>query len=249
MAGTAVTSGSAPLVLIGGGPAMLRRRGPDPLLQAIFAAVAAPRPAIAYVGAASGDDQGFLTRLSAWFAAAGAGRVNLVPLAGRRPDRRRAVSVLEAADLVFISGGDVDTGMAALQRQRVVPLLTDLYRRGKPFLGVSAGSIMLGRSWLRWRDPDDDDTIETFPCLGLAPLSCDTHAEEDDWMELKSLLASGVESEGYGIPGGAALRVDAGGSVSALGGAVERFRIRSGRVFRLPPLLPDLPAAETGRSD
>ena len=47
---------------------------------------------------------------------------------------------------------------------------------------------MLSRQWIAWSDPDDDATAAPFDCLGFAPLLCDTHAEEDDWNELRALL-------------------------------------------------------------
>jgi len=50
---------------------------------------------------------------------------------------------------------------------------------------------MLSKEWIRWRDPDDDATAEFFPCLGIAPLICDTHGEQDGWEELQALFKTG----------------------------------------------------------
>jgi len=47
--------------------------------------------------------------------------------------------------------------------------LRRLHRSGRLFFGTSAGSIMLSRKWVRWRDPHDDRSAELFPCLGLHP--------------------------------------------------------------------------------
>ena len=91
---------------------------------------------------------------------------------------------------------------------------------------------MLGRQWIRWRDPDDDGSAELFECLGLAPVLCDCHGEEEGWAELKALLRlAGGRSCGYGLRGGAALRVAADGSVEAVCGEVDRFAVRRGKVF------------------
>ncbi len=62
--------------------------------------------------------------------------------------------------------------------------LRELAEQGKPFIGLSAGSIMLARSWVRWPDSDEEGSAEVFPCLGVAPVYCDTHDEEAGWEEL-----------------------------------------------------------------
>ena len=139
--------------------------------------------------------------------------------------------------MIFVSGGDVEAGMRVLERTGFAPLLKELHQAGKPFIGLSAGSIMLAQSWVRWPDADDDATAETFPCLGLAPLLCDTHAEKEDWEELKVLLKLSGAAMGYGIPSGAALRVSADGSLAALGKT------------RVAVQIPGRPAAELPAGD
>jgi cyanophycinase-like exopeptidase len=175
---------------------------------------------------------GLLKRAGAW-------EVTLAPLCGRRGDVEEAKAVLEASDLVFVSGGDVEEGMRVLEEKGMMPYLKRLHRAGKPFFGVSAGSIMLARTWIRWKDPDDDSSAELFPCMGFARVLCDTHGEADDWSELKALLAlSPVGAVGHGIVSGSAISVDADGAVSALGGEVHRFRRRAGGVVQIESLLP-----------
>ena len=121
----------------------------------------------------------------------------------------------------------------------MVKFLQDLYRQGKPFFGISAGAIMLAREWVRWPDPNDESTAEIFPCLGIAPVICDTHAEEDDWVELKALLALEKEGvKGYGIPSGGTIKVYPDGRVEALGDAIAQYVKRGGKVARLDDLLP-----------
>src|SRR5512143_4087198 len=146
------------------------------------------RPSIAYVGAASGDSPSFFSMISAYLRRCGAGRITLAPLAGKRRKLEKTRAILESADMVFISGGDVEAGMEVLEERQILPFLRDLFERGKPFFGSSAGSIMLGRQWVRWKDPDDDATASLFPCMGLAPIICDTHGEAEEWEELRSLL-------------------------------------------------------------
>jgi peptidase E len=121
----------------------------------------------------------------------------------------------------------------------MVDFLFQLYQQGKPFFGVSAGSIMLAKEWVRWRDPDDDSTAELFPCLGFAPVICDTHDEENDWQELKAALKLAEDNViGYGIVSGAAIKVFPDGKTEALGGAIYRYVHHGERVDRISDILP-----------
>jgi cyanophycinase-like exopeptidase len=229
----------APLYLIAGGPGSLRVRGPDPLIKAVIESTGVSRPRVAYVGAASGDNAAFRIMIGGLLRKAGAGRVTLAPLCGKRADADEARRVMSESDLVFFSGGDVEEGMRVLSDHRLAPFLRDLLRNGKPFFGASAGSIMLAGTWIRWRDPDDDASAELFPCLGFAPVLCDTHGEGDDWAELKAALQlRPAGATAYGIVSGSALVVEPDGSLAAAGGPVHVFRKRGSGVVPLPDLEP-----------
>jgi len=225
--------------LLAGSPGAPRARGPDPLIQAAIGHAGVPRPRIAYVGAASGDNRVFLRFIGALLKRAGAGEVDLAPLCGKRGSLERARPVLENADLVFVSGGDVEAGMKVLEQTGAASFLRRLHRAGRPFFGISAGSIMLARKWVRWPDPQDDATAQLFPCLGFAPVLCDTHGEGDDWTELRALLSlCPAGTTGYGIVSGSALVVRGRAGVTAMGGEVHVFRRRRDEVARLKSLLP-----------
>ena len=228
------------LILLAGGGFGARRRSPDPLLTSVLALCAKSHPEVVCVAAASGDDARYFAWTAAALREAGAGAVRLVRLTGRRAARaERAREQLAAADLVFVSGGDVEAGMQLLTRLRLVGFLRKLYAAGKPFAGVSAGSILLGRNWIRWADPENDASAGLFPCLGLAPLVCDTHAEADAWAELRRLLElQGPGAAGYGLPAGGGLRVQPDGSLEALDLPVTRMANREGTVKLLPKLRP-----------
>lgn len=212
---------------------------PDPLIAAVFRENGVASPTIAYVGTANGDDPAFLRRMTAAFCQSGAGRVNHAVITPRDADIAKARALLESADIVFISGGDVDLGMRRLAEKGMIPFLLRLYGHGKPFFGSSAGSIMLASEWVRWRDPDEDATAELFPCLGMAPLLCDAHDEEGDWQELKTALKLRQESvTGYGIASGRAIKIYPDGRVEAVGGAVHRYLRQGMGMEQLPDLLP-----------
>jgi peptidase E len=228
-----------PVFLISGGSGMRKRKGPDPLLQMVIHRTGLRRPTIAYVGTASGDEAGFRLWFTRLFQNAGAGEVKLAPLCGRSGDPGKAKVVLEASDLVFVSGGDVEEGMRVLEDKGMTDFLRRLHQSGRLFFGTSAGSIMLSRKWVRWRDPHDDRSTELFPCLGLTPVLCDTHSEEDDWEELKALLElSPTGTIAYGIVTGTAIVVEPDGTLSALGGEVDRFRRGTDGVDQIEGLVP-----------
>ena len=228
-----------PVYLIAGGRASITRRGPDPMIGAAIALAGVDKPSVAYVGAASGDNAMFRSLITRLLVKAGAGSVRLAPLCGKRGNPDKARKVVEESDVVFMSGGDVDEGMSVLEAAGIVGFLKDLYRSGKPFFGVSAGSIMLAAQWLRWKNPEDDSTIELFPCLGIANVLCDTHGEGEGWEELQALLLrTRAASVSYGITSGSGLVVHPDGTVRALGRDVHRFARKGKRVVQVESLNP-----------
>ncbi len=234
------TQGPVSIYLLAGGGGSLRTDR-DLLLTRVLANCGVPHPSIAYVGAASGDSQPFFSMISHYLRGCGAGHVILAPLVGKRAKLEKTRAILESADMVFISGGDVEAGMEVLEERQILPFLRELFERGKPFFAGSAGSIMLGWQWVRWEDPDDDATASIFLCMGLAPIVCDTHGEAEGWEELRTLLRLTPDGKlGYGIPTGAGLCVHPDGTLEALGGPVHCYANSGGEVVRsadLPPIV------------
>jgi peptidase E len=211
------------------------------ILQTVFRENNLSSPVIAYIGTANGDDEGFFKRMAEPLIAAGADKVNHALIAPYRADVKKAQAILDSSDIVFVSGGDVYEGMRVLKEKRMIDFLHRLYELGKPFFGSSAGSIMLAKNWVNWSDPDDDSTAKLFSCLGIAPIICDTHDEQDDWEELKMALRLATDGQkGYGIVSATAIKVYPDIEVEALGGAVHQFIRRGDKVVRLPDIMPAL---------
>jgi peptidase E len=188
-----------------------------PVFKKILPQSGKEKPAVAYIGAASGDDRIFFQFTSSMLKKAGASKVTLVRLVKKNADLSLAESILRESDAVFVSGGDVEEGMAWLKRHNMTPLLRELYKNGALFFGLSAGSIMLGTQWVRWENPNDDSTAELFDCIGIAPVLCDTHAEKDKWEELQmAVKLLGKNKSGYGIPTGGVFCAAPDGSISAM---------------------------------
>ena len=124
--------------------------------------------------------------------------------------------------------------MRTLEAAGVIPVLRERFAAGTPFIGLSAGSIMLARKWIAWDNPDDDATARIFGCLGFVPLICDTHAEDDNWSELRAVLRlSDVGARGYGITAPAMLRIHPDGRLEPRGGNVVCLERRTDSVTRI----------------
>jgi peptidase E len=199
-----------PVFLMAGSPG---RAGKDALLSTVLQHCNASRPSVAYIGAANSDDPRFFRWACEAFPESGAARVTHAATV-HQFERQRFERICEDADAVFMAGGDVDEGMQVVTQREIAPFLRELYRSGKLFFGVSAGSIMLARSWVRW---DVKSVASLFPCLKIVDVLCDVHDEKTDWEELRALLElSPVSSVGYGIRAGSAIRVEPDGSVVSL---------------------------------
>ena len=232
-----------PVTLIGG-QFESRHFGTLPYLEEAVALTRHAAPLALYIGAASGDDAEFGTRLGGLVAAAGARDVVWPKLARRRGAAAAARRALERVQLVFVGGGDVEAGMRVLERAQLVADIRAAAARGVVFAGMSAGAIMLGARWIRWpREDAGDDEAETFECLRLAPCSLDCHGEGDDWTEARSFAAVRArelkrKATVYGVPSGGALVARGRGKVHARGEPVPVFAALPRGAARIERRLP-----------
>lgn len=217
-----------PVTLIAGNHGS-RHFGTTPYLADALALSGKDAPLALYIGAASGDHAGFGRSLCGLIEAAGAREVLWPKLTGKRREQARARAALERVDFVFVGGGDVEAGVAALRETGLVAPMHAAATRGVIFAGMSAGAIMLGERWVRWpRDDAGDDEAETYQCLGIAPCSLDTHGEADRWRETQSFAAvrareTGKKARAYAVPSGGALVITASGTPKARGEPVPVF--------------------------
>jgi len=207
-----------PIWLLGGGPGS-DEKSEGRLLRKIFEETGIRNPIVAYIGCASDDNKDFFAWIKQKLLNYGAGKVLFARSTGRKFNMEEFTQMTESSDIIFMSGGDVEQGMRVLKQKALDVFLKKLYQDGKTFLGVSAGSIMLCKKWVRWENPHDDLSAQVYPCLGLAGLYCDTHAEEDNWDELKTLLSClrDEPAAGYGIPAGGAIKIKPDGQFCAYG--------------------------------
>jgi cyanophycinase-like exopeptidase len=110
-------------------------------------------------------------------------------------DSAKAKTIVEEADIVFLTGGDPVLGARLLVDAGADGWLRDARARGAACIGISAGSIMLGAVWAEWPEEPPPgakwDGGKLVRCTGVVKdMVLDCHAEEDDWSELK--LVSGL---------------------------------------------------------
>ena len=189
-----------------------------------------PNPRVAYIGAANGDRIGFFDMIRPVFIQAGAGTIDFVRLAGASADPAAAKETLRRADVVFLSGGEVEDGINLINKYGLAGLLRELFREDRQFIGVSAGTIMLGEYWVRWETPGDDGSAELFECLNIIPHTFDTHAEDEDWIELKTALRlMGSGARGYGLPRGGIVSARGDGELANLVNEYLLFEYMDGK--------------------
>jgi peptidase E len=197
--------------LMAGGPGNQEKKTIEQIREA-FESSGSTSPAVAYIGTASGDNRTFMKWFERPLRKAGASGVTMVPLLGRKADHGQAEELLKQADVIFLSGGEVEDGMNGLD-DGIRALLHLLLEEGKQFLGLSAGSIMMCRAWPHWDDEDHHpEDARLFDCLGFTNEIFDTHAEDEGWPELKKAVE--LEKEGfvgYGIPAGKMAVIDRNG--------------------------------------
>jgi peptidase E len=220
-----------------------RHFGTKPFLADAFKLTGKDKPVALYVGVASGDNREFGAALSTLLEAAGAHKVLWPKLAGKKKENGRARNALDAADLVFVGGGDVEAGMQVLCDADLIDAFRAAANRGVVFVGMSAGAIMLGERWIRWsREGVGDDAAQTYECLRIAPCSLDVHGEGDNWQETRSFAAVrarelGKKARAYAVPSGGALVIGRDGKMQARGQPIPVFVALPSRQARIEQTL------------
>ena len=133
----------------------------------------------------------------------------LVPSQPSRED----TAFLEDADLIVLSGGDVERGWQVFEQNGFKELLPRLRYDGAVLMGVSAGAIQLGLGHLS--NAAQPKPLDMFR---FAPFYVGAHDEENDWWDLRALVnLSQADTRAIGIPAG-------GGAVYQSDGTLEPIR-------------------------
>ena len=182
----------------------------------------------AYIGAANGDRVAFFENMKTMLLRLGIKKVDFLRLARKDVDEKEVRKILKEADIIFISGGEVEDGMKWLSIHNLCEYLKVLFNEGKQFICVSAGTIMMGSHWFSIDESKKDSNPTLIECLGIIPTVFDTHAEDEDWIELKTTLRLlGEGSIGHGIPSFGMITADGSGNLVGYDTDILEYRYKN----------------------
>jgi len=195
---------------------LLFRGSDDTLLRALQASLQISEQNVtraAYIGASNGDAPEFFELFVAAMDGIDLHQSRLIRSEFDSEDR----AFLESADLVLLAGGNTDEGWEIIKRTGMDAIITKKYYAGAVLAGVSAGAVQLGMGWYGKEGRVADG-------LKLVPYYIDAHSEQDEWSQLRSLVAAREEyAKGFGIPFGGALIYHADLSIEAVRHSVAEF--------------------------
>src|SRR5207253_364940 len=110
------------------------------LAERLCADLDSGKPSAAYIGASNGDQPEFYSLFVAAMESMDISDCRLVPSLPSRED----TAFLEDADLIVLSGGDVERGWQVLEQNGLKELLPRKRFEGAVLMGVSAGAVQLG---------------------------------------------------------------------------------------------------------
>jgi hypothetical protein len=198
-----------PLYLLADSQLFFWKDGGDSLAERVRADIDSANAKAAYIGASNGDQPEFYD----WFAAAmesmAISDCRFVPSNPSPED----TAFLEEADLIVLSGGDVERGWQVFEQNGLKELLPRLRYDGAVLIGVSAGAVHLGLGHLS--NAAQPKRLDMFR---FAPFYIGAHDEGNDWFDLRALVnLSQSDARGIGLPAG-------GGAVYYSDGTLEPLR-------------------------
>jgi len=198
-----------PLYLLADSQLLFVKGGEDSLAERIRADLDSGKPSAAYIGASNGDQSEFYSLFVAAMESMGISDCRLVPSQPSRED----ISFLEHADLIVLSGGDVERGWQVFEQNGLKELLPRKRFDGAVLMGVSAGAIQLGLGCL-----SNAAQPKQFDMFRFAPFYVGAHDEGNDWFDLRALVnLSQIDARAIGLPAG-------GGAVYYSDGTLEPLR-------------------------
>ena len=198
-----------PLYLLADSQLLFWKNGGDSLAERIRADLDSQKAKAAYIGASNGDQPEFYSLFQAAMEGMGISNCRSVPSQPSKED----ISLIEEADLILLSGGDVERGWRTFEQNGLKELLPRKRFDGAILMGVSAGAVQLGLGCLS--NSAQPKQIDMFR---FAPFYVGAHDEENDWWDLRALVnLSQTDTRAIGIPAG-------GGAVYQSDGTLEPIR-------------------------
>jgi cyanophycinase len=166
-------------------------------------------PKAAYIGASNGDQPEFYSLFVAAMEFMGISNSRMVP---SQPSREDTVFV-EDADLILLSGGEVERGWQAFEQNGLKDLIPRKRYDGAVLVGVSAGAVQFGLGVL-----SNSAQPKQLQMFRFAPFYIGAHDEANDWWDLRALVnLSQSDARAIGIAA-------AGGAIYYPDGTLEPIR-------------------------
>ena len=198
-----------PLYLLADSQLLFWKDGGDSLAERIRGDLDSVKPRAAYIGASNGDQPEFYHLFVGAMESMEISDCRLVPSQPSRED----MSFLENADLIVLSGGEVERGWQMFEQNGLKELLPRKRFDGAILLGVSAGAVQLGLGYLS--NAAQPRPLDMFR---FAPFYVGAHDEQNDWFDLRVLVnLSQSDVRAIGLPAG-------GGAVYYSDGTLEPLR-------------------------
>jgi hypothetical protein len=198
-----------PLYLLADSQLLFVKSGGDSLAERLRADLDTSNPKAAYVGASNGDQPEFYSLFQAAMENMGISDCRAVPSQPSKED----VSFIESADLILLSGGDVEQGWQVFEQNGLKELLPRKRFDGTILMGVSAGAVQLGLGAL-----SNEARPKQLDMFRFAPFYVGAHDEGNDWFDLRVLVnLAQSDARGIGLPAG-------GGAVYYADGTLEPLR-------------------------
>ena len=194
-------------------------------------------PLAVYIGASNGDQPEFYEIFR--MAMESIGITNCRMIHSDMPEEEE--DAVEDADLILLSGGDVERGWRVFEKNDLQEIIVRRYYEGALLMGTSAGAVQLGMMGWTSGNGSAPKVIDTFR---LIPLIIDVHQEKADWQGLqKALRKSGGAASAIGIPSGGGMAYHTDHTIEAIRYPLHEYFLKEGKVTYslLHPPGPDAP--------
>lgn len=230
------------IVAIGGGE--MRAQDTLAIDQRIIALTGKQQPRALFIPTASSDSVDYAEGFRAIYGDLLGCAVDTLCLLRDKPSQGRIAEQIQAADLIYVGGGNTLMMMRLWRRLGVDQLLREAYRRGTVLSGLSAGALCwfaYGHSdSRRFYNPEDWDYIRVR-CLGWLNLTACPHLDGEKRLENFTRLMQKHGGMGLGIDDCAALEViDDQCRVIASREGARAYRVfRQNGQMNIQPIEPD----------
>ena len=187
----------------------------------------------AYIGASNGDLPEFYDLFVAAMENIGIRNCRMIRSTFSKEDQ----DFLETADIVLLSGGDVERGWNIFEATGLKKAISRKYEEGTILIGISAGAMQLGLCGYRDEEVQEEQVFDTFQFI---PYIIGVHEEKSDWETLsKIILTKKGYVNGIGIPTGGGMIYHADKTVEPIRFPLYEISIKDNHTIQ-NLLMPDL---------